>query len=139
MPAFHAGAVEDPREMLPNPAEEARAEAVGRQLRCLVCQNEDIEDSGAGLARDLRGIVRAQVHAGRSNREIVAWMTARYGNFIRLEPGLSATTSLLWAMPGLALAAGLGAALLGLRRRGTPPPLDEAERARLAALSRHDP
>lgn len=131
-----ARAVSDPREMLQNPAEEARAEAIGRELRCLVCQNEDIEDSGADLARDLRRAVRRQVAAGRTNREIIAWMTARYGEFVLLAPPFSAATAALWLMPLLALGAG---ALLARRALGgaaapAPAPLDAAERARLSAL-----
>ena len=131
-------AVSDPAEMLANPALEQRAEQVGRQLRCLVCQNEDIEDSGADLARDLRRIVRTQVSEGRTNTQIMAWMTARYGNFVRLAPPLIPTTVLLWGMPVLALATGFGVALMSVsRRRGHagPQPLTEAERGRLAEIT----
>ena len=71
-----ARAVDSPSEMLPNPAQEARAEAIGSQLRCLVCQNESIEDSRADLARDLRHVVRVHVAAGESNRQIIAWIAA---------------------------------------------------------------
>ena len=133
-----APAVESPAEMLPNPVAEQRAEAIGRQLRCLVCQNEDIEDSGADLARDLRRIVRAQVAAGRTNGQIMRWMTARYGNFVRLSPPLDVATLLLWLMPVLAVGTGLLAAVLAFgrqRRRAPPPPLTENERRRLAALA----
>ncbi len=82
--ALPARAISDPAEMLANPAQEARAEQIGRQLRCLVCQNESIEDSGADLARDLRGIVRQRVAAGDTDSQITAWMVARYGEFVRL-------------------------------------------------------
>ena len=130
-----ARAVSDPSEMLANPAQEARAEAIGAQLRCLVCQNESIEDSGADLARDLRHVVRVHVAAGESNRRIIAWMVERYGNFIRLSPPLNRLTLLLWAMPVLALLAGALAAGFGWRtRRGPPAPLSDAERRRLADL-----
>ena len=123
--------------MLPNPAQEARAEAIGSRLRCLVCQNESIEDSGADLARDLRHIVREHVAAGDSNAQVMAWMVARYGDFIRLQPRLTMLTLLLWAMPVLAIAVGLLAAWAGLRRRPPPPePLAPEERARLAELIR---
>jgi len=133
-PAF---AVSDPSEMLPDAVQEARAEAIGSQLRCLVCQNESIEDSNAGLARDLRAIVRQQVKAGRSNQQIMDWMVARYGSFVRLKPPFSASTFLLWATPFLALIIGGLAAFLGGRRQtAAPSPLSEAERARLAELSR---
>jgi cytochrome c-type biogenesis protein CcmH len=128
-------AVSDPSEMLANPAQEARAEAIGAQLRCLVCQNESIEDSGADLARDLRHVVRVHVAAGESNRQIIAWMVERYGNFIRLRPPFNRLTFLLWAMPLLALAGGGIAAWLGGRARRPPAaPLSDAERRRLADL-----
>jgi cytochrome c-type biogenesis protein CcmH len=123
--------------MLPNPAQEARAELIGAQLRCLVCQNESIEDSGADLARDLRHVVRVHVAKGESNRQVIAWMVERYGNFIRLRPPFNAMTLLLWGMPVLALAAGFGAACLAWRARRTPPPtlpLSDNERRRLADL-----
>ena len=132
-----ATAVESPAEMLPNPVAEQRAEAIGRQLRCLVCQNEDIEDSGADLARDLRRIVREQVAAGRTNGEIMRWMTARYGNFVRLSPPFDVATLLLWLMPVLAVGSGLLAAFLAFgrqHRRAPLPPLSPDERRRLAAL-----
>ena len=130
-----ARAVDDPSEMLRNPAQEARAEAIGSQLRCLVCQNESIEDSSASLARDLRHVVRMHVQEGQSNRQIIAWMVARYGNFIRLRPPLEALTLLLWFMPGLALCLGGVAAWLGWRRRAREPqPLSASERRRLDEL-----
>lgn len=130
-----AFAVSDPREMLPDPQQEARAEAIGSQLRCLVCQNESIEDSDAGLARDLRAKVREQVKAGRSDSEIVAWMVARYGSFVRLKPALTPATFLLYATPFLALLIGAAAAFLGrTRQAAVPGPLSERERAKLAEL-----
>ncbi len=123
--------------MLPDAAQEARAEQVGSQLRCLVCQNESIEDSNADLAKDLRAVVRQHVRKGETDQQIMAWMVARYGNFVRLRPPLSWSTVLLWFTPVLALLAGAGAAMLG-RRRGTVSaiPLTAAEQARLAELSR---
>ncbi len=134
-PAPYAYAISDPAEMLPDRTLERRAEAIGSQLRCLICQNESIEDSGAGLARDLRAIVRQRVAAGDSNRQVVAWMVARYGNFVRLRPPLDRATLLLWFSPGLALLAGLAAVLFARRRPAPPlPPLSEAERSRLATL-----
>jgi cytochrome c-type biogenesis protein CcmH len=133
-PAF---AVSDPSEMLPNPQQEARAEAIGSQLRCLVCQNESIEESNAPLAHDLRGKVREQVKAGRTDAQIMAWMVARYGNFVRLRPPLTPATFLLYATPVLALLAGAGAAWFGRTRQSAPPPpLTLAEQAKLAELSR---
>ena len=129
-------ALSDPAEMLRDPAQEARAEQVGSQLRCLVCQNESIEDSGAPLARDLRAIVRQRVVAGDSDGQIIAWMVARYGDFVRLRPPLAAATLLLWGSPFLALFAGLGAAWMARRRPAAgPAPLDDVEQARLAELT----
>ncbi len=123
--------------MLRNPAQEARAEAIGARLRCLVCQNESIEDSGADLARDLRHVVRVHVAAGDSDAAVMSWMVSRYGDFIRLQPRLSALTLLLWAMPALALATGLLAAWSGLRRQAASPAvLTPEEQARLARLLR---
>lgn len=130
-----AGAVSDPAELLPDPHAEARAEAIGNQLRCLVCQNESVEQSDADLARDLRHIIRQRVVAGDSDQQVIAWMVARYGNFVRLRPPFNAMTFVLWAAPGLALLAGAGAVLLARRRRPTPPaPLNPAEQRRLADL-----
>jgi cytochrome c-type biogenesis protein CcmH len=123
--------------MLQDPRQEARAEAIGSQLRCLVCQNESIEDSDAGLARDLRAKVREQVVAGRTDQQIIDWMVARYGSFVRLRPALTPATFLLYATPVLALLAGGVAAYFGRRRqKAAPAPLTEAELARLAELSR---
>jgi cytochrome c-type biogenesis protein CcmH len=132
VPAY---AISDPAEALPDPAQEARAVRIGRQLRCLVCQNESIEDSGADLARDLRKIVRQQVAAGASDQQVIAWLVARYGNFVRLRPPFNALTALLWASPVVAVLLGFGLALLGRRQRAAPAaPLSEAERARLRGL-----
>ena len=133
VPAAHA--IGDPNEALPDPKQEARAVEIGKQLRCLVCQNESIEDSGADLARDLRHIVRQQVAAGRSDTEIINWLVARYGNFVRLRPPFEASTLLLWGSPLLALAVGGAAVVIARGRRpAPPPPLNEAEQARLKAL-----
>ncbi len=132
-----AWAVSDPREMLPDPAQEARAEAIGRQLRCLVCQNESIEESHADLARDLRGIVRAHVAAGEPDAQVIDWVVARYGDFVRLRPPVNWSTALLWGSPALALLLGLGAAAFARRRPApAPAPLTEAERTQLADLTR---
>jgi cytochrome c-type biogenesis protein CcmH len=136
--ACSAHAVSDPREMLPDPAQEARAEAIGSQLRCLVCQNESIEDSHAPLAGDLRQKVREQVTAGRTNQQIIAWMVARYGNFVRLRPPFMASTFLLYATPFLGLLIGGLAAWFGRRRAvlaPAPAPLSAAEQATLRELT----
>jgi cytochrome c-type biogenesis protein CcmH len=132
-----ARAVSDPAEMLPDRAQELRAEAVGQQLRCLVCQNESVEDSDADLARDLRRIIRTRVQAGDSNKQVIAWMVARYGDFVRLRPPLRPLTWVLWFSPLLALLIGGGAAGLALRRKpAAAPPLSPAERKALADLLR---
>ena len=135
-----ARAVDSPAEMLPDPVQEQRAEAIGRQLRCLVCQNESIEDSSADLARDLRAIVRARVAAGESDRQVIDWMVARYGDFVRLRPPFKPGTLLLWFSPLIALLLAGFDAWRGWRRRPVPPaPLTEAERQRLAELTEPGP
>lgn len=133
--ASPAYAVSDPAEMLPNRTQELRAEAIGDQLRCLVCQNESVEQSDADLARDLRQIIRQRVVAGDSDQQVIAWMVARYGDFVRLRPPFNATTVLLWMAPVIALLAGGVIVVLARRRRpGAMAPLDEAEQQRLANL-----
>ncbi len=134
-------AVSDPGELLANPVQEARAEAIGQQLRCLVCQNESIEDSSADLAKDIRTIIRQQVTAGRTNQQIIHYMVQRYGTFILLKPPFDLMTAVLWGTPIAALAVGIGIAIFSVRRqrrRGArgPAPLSDAERARLEALLR---
>ena len=135
--APRAWAVDSPAEMLPNQAQEQRAEDIGRQLRCLVCQNESIEDSGADLAKDLRRIVRQRVVAGDSNRQVIDWMVARYGTFVRLRPPFNWLTAALWLSPVIALLLG-GLAAFAARRRVPPPamPLSAGEQARIAELIR---
>jgi cytochrome c-type biogenesis protein CcmH len=122
--------------MLPDAKQEARAEYIGSQLRCLVCQNESIEDSNADLARDLRAIVRQRVVAGQSDQQIMDWLVSKYGEFVRLKPRLMASTVLLWATPFLGLLAGGLAVWAGWRRGGRePPPLSAMEEARVRELT----
>ncbi len=132
------GAVGDPAMQLPDPAQEERAREIGRELRCLVCQNQSIEDSDADLARDLRRIVREQVSSGRSDAEVKGFVHERYGDFVLLRPRFTAATALLWATPAVALLAGALLFRAGRRARpdaaATPAALTEAERARLAGL-----
>jgi cytochrome c-type biogenesis protein CcmH len=131
-PAF---AVSDPAELLPDRQQEQRAEALGHQLRCLVCQNESVEESNADLARDLRRIIRQRITEGDTDQQVIDWMVARYGNFVRLRPPFNAMTFMLWGAPGIAVLVGIALALAAARRRRTPPePLTEAERQRLAEL-----
>jgi cytochrome c-type biogenesis protein CcmH len=115
--------------------QEARAEAIGDQLRCLVCQNESIEDSDAKLAGQLRGIIRTQVVQGVPDRDIMNYMVQRYGIFVLLKPPVSRLTYLLYAMPALALLAGFAAFWFG-RSKAAPAPLDDDEAARLEVLLR---
>ena len=136
-PAF---AVE-PDEMLADPALEARARDISRDMRCLVCQNESIDDSNADLARDLRLLVRERLMAGDSDEQVMAYVAARYGDFVLLDPPVKPKTWALWFGPGLLLlVAGFGV-FHYLRRRQTvsaPAPLDAVERRRLDALLRDD-
>ncbi|MFT8244225.1 cytochrome c-type biogenesis protein [Roseomonas sp. BN140053] len=128
-------AVSSPDELLPDPAQEERARGIGRDLRCMVCQNQSIEDSDADLAKQLRGIVREQIAAGRSDTEVRDFVHARYGDFVLLRPPFNAATALLWATPVLVLLLAGGTVLLLRRRRPAElPALTEAERATLAAL-----
>jgi cytochrome c-type biogenesis protein CcmH len=125
-----------PDEMLANPALEARAERVGRELRCLVCRNQSIEASGADLAHDLRLLVRRRIVAGESDREVIAYIRSRYGDYVLLQPPVQLNTLLLWGGPPLVLLLGGGVAtrFYGRRRnQSDPTPLRPDERRRLAA------
>ena len=125
-----------PDEQLADPALESRARDLSRELRCLVCQNQSIDDSDADLARDLRLIVRERLRAGDSDGEVVDYLVARYGDFIRLRPRLDVSTLILWASPLLLLLIGAGGIAAALRRRGLAPiaPLSPEEERRIAAL-----
>lgn len=138
-----ARAATSPDEILPDPALEARARALGKELRCLVCQNQSIDDSDAPLAKDLRRIVRERLLAGDSDAAIKRHLVERYGDFVLLEPPFKPATWLLWIGPFLVLLAGGGLAVAFLRRRpalpAEPEELDPAERQRLEALLASDP
>ena len=125
-----------PDEMLPDPALEARARAVGEELRCLVCRNQSIEDSEADLAHDLRVLVRQRITAGDSDVQILAYIRSRYGDFVLLRPPLTIGTALLWGGPALILMLGCIAVARFYRgRRIEPPaPLSADERRQLAAV-----
>ncbi|MGZ8362673.1 MAG: cytochrome c-type biogenesis protein [Caulobacteraceae bacterium] len=128
-------AAADPAEQLQDPAKEARARHLFREFRCVVCQNESIDDSEADLAADVRRIVREQVAAGRSDAEVRAFLTARYGEFILLKPSLSQGNLALWLIPpGLFALAGLALFLQARKHKGSEAPLSEEEEARLAAI-----
>jgi cytochrome c-type biogenesis protein CcmH len=120
-------------------ADEARFNAVVSELRCLVCQNESLAASNAGLAHDLRREIRNMIRAGRSDVEIMDFMVGRYGDFVRYRPPLKGSTLLLWFGPALLLAVGCGALFVRLRRRvPAEPPLSEAERREAERLLRGD-
>jgi cytochrome c-type biogenesis protein CcmH len=125
-------AASDPAERLPDPAQEAKAREIFRDVRCLVCQNESIDDSEADLARDLRQIVREQVKAGRSEDQIKAFLTDRYGEFVLLTPAFSLGNLALWGGPFIVVV--LGGVLLFRRLRTRTPDAEltplEAERLR---------
>lgn len=125
-------------EPLADPAQEARAREIGRELRCLVCQNQSIDDSNAPLAADLRRIVRERITAGDSDAAIKTYLVDRYGEWVLLRPPFEPSTWVLWLGPFVLLAAAAGIILW--RRRRVPPaeavptPLSEEESARLARL-----
>lgn len=125
-----------PDEMLKDPAQEARAHAIGKTLRCLVCQNESIEDSNADLAKDLRTIIRERIKAGESDRQVIDFMVSRYGDFVLLRPPVKPETWALWFGPALVIAGAAAVIALRSRRRRTASeaPLSPDESAELARL-----
>jgi cytochrome c-type biogenesis protein CcmH len=134
--AAEAYAVE-PSERLADPALEARARALSQELRCLVCQNQSIDESNADLAHDLRVLLRKRLLAGDTDPQILDYVVARYGQFVLLDPPFEPATYLLWLTPPV-LALGAGVLLLIRARRRRPDhllaPLTEEERARAAPL-----
>ena len=141
----HAWAVE-PDEMLSNPVLEARARAISKELRCMVCQNESIDESEAPLARDLRVLVRQRIMAGDSDAQIINFLVSRYGEFILLKPPLSWNTLALWGGPPALLILGILMIVVVERRRARARPaiegttrLSAAEETRLAEILHTDP
>jgi cytochrome c-type biogenesis protein CcmH len=126
----------EPQEQLTDPALEARARTLGQELRCLVCQNESIDDSNADLARDLRTIVRERLTAGDSDQQVLGFVTARYGDYVLLRPPVRAGTVVLWFGPVVLLVAAITAMTLRRRRRAKaePAPLSSEEDRRFARL-----
>jgi cytochrome c-type biogenesis protein CcmH len=128
----------EPDEMLDDPVLETRAREIGRELRCLVCQNESIEDSNSDLARDLRLVVRERLVAGDSNAQVFDYLAARYGDFVLLQPPVKPATWALWFGPAAILLIGGSVAFFYVRGRRTaagPAPLSAAERERLETLT----
>ena len=131
-----------PDEIMPDPAKEARARDLSRELRCMVCQNQSIDDSDAPLARDLRLLVRERIGSGDSDSQVIDFLVARYGEFVLLKPRFTRHTLLLWLLPPLALIGGGLALWFYSRRRAnagstTDPSLlhlTEEEEARLERL-----
>ena len=128
-----------PDEIMADPAKEARARDLSRELRCMVCQNQSIDDSEAPLAHDLRVLVRERLQAGDSDAQVVDFLVARYGEFVLLNPRLSLRTAVLWGLPPAVLLLGMLALIVVVRRRSMTPAaemanLTAAEEARLSDL-----
>jgi cytochrome c-type biogenesis protein CcmH len=128
-----------PDEVMSDPAKEARARNLSRELRCMVCQNQSIDDSEAPLARDIRLLVRERIAAGDSDGQVIDFLVARYGEFVLLKPRFERQTLLLWLVPPLLLIGGGLGLWLHIRRRvgsepAAAPPLTAYEEARLSAL-----
>ena len=127
-------------EILPDPGLETRARAISHELRCMVCQNQSIDDSEAPLARDLRLLVRERLKAGDSDTQVVDFMVARYGEFVLLKPRVNWHTAILWGAPLAILITGLFAIGFSVLRRSARPPLpevaklSETERLKLSAI-----
>ncbi|WP_349370735.1 cytochrome c-type biogenesis protein [Salinarimonas sp.] len=130
----------NPSEMLDDPALEERAREVSKGLRCLVCQNQSIDDSDAPLAKDLRILVRERLEAGDTNDQVLDFVVARYGDFVLLRPPMNAYTIMLWVGPTLVLIAGAAGLFVTVRRRRiaanapTAPGLSAEEEATLAKI-----
>ena len=127
-----------PGEMLKDPKLEARARELSRELRCMVCQNQSIDESEAPLARDLRLLVRERLTKGDTDQQVLDFLVVRYGEFVLLKPPLESSTIILWALPPVALLAGAIGLFFAMRRRRTvqqePATLSIEERRRLSTL-----
>lgn len=117
----HPAVAVQPDEILKDPALESRARALSRELRCMVCQNQSIDDSDAPLARDLRLLVRERLTSGDNDSQVVDFLVARYGEFVLLKPRLAWHNAILWLTPVVALVAGGIAMLMAIRRRRANP------------------
>ncbi len=127
-----------PDEMLKDPVLEARARDLSRELRCMVCQNQSIDDSEASLAKDLRLLVRERLTKGDSDQQVLDFLVARYGVFVLLKPPVEYHTLLLWGLPPVALVVGMMALFMVARRRKSvsvePPALSGEEQRKLSTL-----
>ncbi len=136
--ALCLAAASDPADRLPDPAQEAQARSIFRDVRCLVCQNESIDDSQAELAADLRKIVREQVSAGRSDTEIKRFLTDRYGEFVLLTPQFSPGNLALWVAPFLVVLGGAGLLIARLRYRPEDAELTPTEAEQLRRIAKDE-
>ena len=126
-----------PDEVLSDPALEARARSLSKELRCMVCQNQSIDDSDAPLARDLRILVRERLQAGESDQQVINFLVARYGEFVLLKPPLTWHTALLWLAPSGVLMLGTVTLIMARKRKTAtlaPQALSDTEQRRLTAL-----
>ncbi|HEY9080380.1 cytochrome c-type biogenesis protein [Magnetovibrio sp.] len=140
----------EPNEILRDPALEARAREVGKELRCVVCQNQSIDDSNAELAGDMRVLVRERIAAGDTNQQVLDYMVDRYGDYVLLDPPFKTATLVLWIGPGVIAGLGLVWVVMMFRRRKAADghtelatgvqaePLSDAERRRLDELLKED-
>lgn len=135
---FCIAAASDPSERLADPGQEARARAIFAEVRCLVCQNESIDDSQAELAGDLRKLVRDEIKAGRSDDQVRAYLVSRYGEFVLLKPAFSLGNAALWGAPFVVVAVGLVLLVANLRKRAPAAELSNEEAERLARLAEDD-
>jgi cytochrome c-type biogenesis protein CcmH len=137
-----AGYAVTPDEVLKDPALEARARHLSQELRCMVCQNQSIDDSDAPLAKDLRLLVRERLVQGDSDRQVLDFLVARYGEFVLLKPPFQPQTLLLWGLSPLVLLIGIGALFVMARRRQTvsleTAALSSEEKRKIAALAKQE-
>jgi cytochrome c-type biogenesis protein CcmH len=133
--AFAASAARavQPDEIMSDPVKESRARDLSRELRCMVCQNQSIDDSEAPLARDLRLLLRERIAAGDSDAQVINFLVARYGEFVLLKPRLELHTLLLWLLPPMALAGGGLALWMHSRRRAKSTAAEDLSSSRLTA------
>ena len=133
MMAASAAYAVQPDEIMSDPVKEARARDLSRELRCMVCQNQSIDDSEAPLAKDLRVLVRERIAAGDSNAQVIDFLVARYGEFVLLKPQLNSHTWILWLLPPLVLAGGGTAIWMQASRRRRSAARDDSSLAKLTA------